>query len=80
MINLKCYIKLSPNGASNIPGLLIAFVPSPRIRNRTCGTNTLDTISTDGIVKLESFDKGKLYQIPLDQITIVDNWEETKQE
>lgn len=66
-LNLKCFVKLSPDGRSIIPATLITFVSSPKTYN--------NTTSTDGIVKLETFDKGKLYQLPLDHITIVDSWD-----
>jgi len=75
MLNLKCYVKLNNNWRTEIEAILIGFVPSPtRIRPIVGGE--LDTISTDCIVKLLTFDKDRLYQIPLELTRVVEQWDE----
>lgn len=74
-LNLKCYVELNEMWRTPIEATLIAFVPSAK-RNRLVPGATLDTITTDAIVKLETFDKDKLYQIPLEYVEIVDEWDD----
>ena len=76
-MNIKCYVRLNKDWRSQIAAMLLEFVPSSKgIHDRTdFSGNTYDTISTDGIVRLMTFDKGGLYQIPLDCITVVDEWD-----
>ena len=72
-LNLKCTVRLNRRWASEIDATLIAFVPAAKIAPHTrtvTGLSELDTISTDCIVQLRSFDYGKLYQVPLDCVTI----------
>lgn len=73
MLNMKCKIKINRDCQCTINAILIAFVPSGKEFTRTIGKDgELDKITTDCIVKLESFDKGKLYQIPLDCVEITE--------
>jgi len=75
-LNLKCYVRLNKNWRSRIEAVLIAFVPAAEPTQRSMVGGVLDTISTDAIVRLMSFDKDKLYQIPLECVEVVDDWTE----
>lgn len=74
-LNLKCYVRLNKTWRSPIEATLIAFVPSAERQRRIAG-GVLDTITTDAIVKLETFDKDKLYQVPLECTEVVDEWDD----
>lgn len=79
-INLKCYARLSHDWNSRIEAILIAFVPSPEVRTERMNMNRKDLsckevkISQDCIVRLMSFNKNHLYQVPLECVEIVDEW------
>jgi hypothetical protein len=74
MLNLKCVVRLNKDWRSPIEATLIAFVPAAAgVTTRTIlGKSELDTISTDAIVRLDTFDKDKLYQIPLECVMMGD--------
>lgn len=74
-LNLKCYVRLNNKWRSPIEAILIAFVPSAE-RQRPIVGGVLDTISTDAIVRLVTFDKDKLYQVPLECTEVVDDWDD----
>ena len=73
MIGGLVAVRLNESWRTRIKATLVAFVPSPERQRMAVGNTKLDKISTDAIVKLESFDKGKFYQIPLE---LVEEWEE----
>lgn len=76
-MNLKCYVRLNRKWRSPLEAYLLAFVPAADTMpfTRTVADNqNLDTISTDCIVRLCTFDKDKLYQVPLDCVEVVDEW------
>ena len=73
-MNLKCFVTLNKNWKTPLEAILLTFVPSPS-RSRTMVTgDVLDTISTDAIVQLLTFDSGKLYQVPLECVQVVDSF------
>lgn len=80
-MELKCYVKLSESWVSPIPATIIAFVPlagrhSPKASIRPIsGSELTITYSVDALVKLESFEIGKIYQLPMQFVTVVDEWE-----
>lgn len=76
-LNLKCFVRLNKTWRSPIEATLISFVPSAEpVRQRPIVGGVLDTITTDAIVKLETFDKDKLYQVPLECVEVVDEWDD----
>lgn len=75
-LNMKCMVRLNNDWRTPIEATLIAFVPSEK-RVRPISGGKLDTITTDCIVRLETFDKGNLYQVPLECVTCVQLENET---
>lgn len=83
-LNLKCYVRLNPNWRSLIPAILICIFPEStenvgkrqRMYNGMIDTSCGESyVSSYGIVKLLSLNKGGLYQIPLDCIEVVDDFD-----
>jgi hypothetical protein len=72
-LNLKCYVRIKENWRTSIKAILIAFVPAEK-RQRPIAEGVLDTITTDAIVRLLTFDADKLYQVPLELVGVVDEW------
>lgn len=81
MLNLKCYVRLNHEWRSELEAVLISFVPAVEVHQRKTQYNTESTscgplpVNTDCIVKLETFDKDRLYQVPLECVRIVDKYE-----
>lgn len=84
MLNLKCYARLNHEWRSELEAVLIGFVPTAEVHQRKSWYNREQTfcgplpVSTDCIVKLETFDADKLYQVPLECVRIVDKYEGEK--
>ncbi len=73
-LNMKCMVRLNKEWRTPIEAVLIALVPSAGgVTTRPISGGKLDTISTDCIVLLKTFDKGKLYQVPLECVAIYEN-------
>lgn len=76
-LNLKCFVRLNKTWRSPLEAILISFVPSAEaVRQRPIAGGALDTISTDAVVRLQTFDKDKLYQVPLECVEVVDEWDD----
>lgn len=76
-LNLKCFVKINKTWRTPIEAILIAFVPSAEeTRRRPIAGGVLDTISTDAIVRLQTFNKDALYQVPLECVEVVDEWDD----
>jgi len=71
-MNIKCFVTLNKNWKTPLEAMLLAFVPSPPRSREMLTGDVLDTISTDAIVQLLTFDAGKLYQVPLECVKVVD--------
>lgn len=81
MLNLKCYVRLNHEWRSELEAVLLSFVPAVELHQRKTSYGTDQTgcghlpMNTDCIVKLETFDKGRVYQVPLECVRIVDEYE-----
>lgn len=72
-MNIKCIVKLNFDWTSWIPARLVKFVPTAYgLRQRNIAGGKLDSITTDAIVILESFDKGGVYQVPIERVRVED--------
>jgi hypothetical protein len=75
-MNLKCMISLRPGGNKSIPGILTGYAPSPTVTEEEIAAGSKDKLkfTMDGLVLLASFDRGSVYQIPLNQIKVTGEW------
>jgi len=72
----KCMVALSDIGKMIIEAYFIQAVPKlPEQGIRRCNIRDKREFTVDGLVELNTFDKGGIYQIPFNQIKMVDEWE-----
>lgn len=78
---LKCMCRPVPSWSSvrMIPGYIIGFAPRLDVYKQQfiAGSNEKLEYTVDALVKLNTFDVGKIYQLRMDLVTIVDKyWED----
>lgn len=75
---MKCCVKLHDIWRGEIKATYLQAVPAanPSSRPIAAGDNRMTYVTVDALVKLETFDKGRLYQIPPHLVRMVDEWED----
>ena len=77
-MNKPCVITYKPF-FSNLPGWLVGFAPcEPHAETVICGNYPKQTQTVDALVQLEIFDKGRVYQVPLWNVEVVDTIKEAE--
>lgn len=73
----KCYCKL-PGGRVELEAILIGMAQRaslPLAHNPLAGQSMEVIYTVDALVELQTFDKGRIYQLPFNLIRVVDQWD-----
>lgn len=76
-LNQKCMVKRLPQSRYEYEAILIQLVP--RLNNEFSfthchGDDATINCSVDAIVVLQTFEKGAMLQLPLNQVKLVEEW------
>jgi hypothetical protein len=75
----KCLVRLNDGWQTDIEAELLCFVPaatSGRVFHPIRGEAVIIYYTQDALVKLLSFDSGRIYQLPLNLVRIVEQFDE----